>query len=187
MIKKNIVIQLPEGNFPATIMEFDKNDREELKRVYQLWRSLCDMMSFLESRTINLPEGLSEGAFCLEMGAVRVFKNIQNANSSFDCYDEKRKKRIQVKACSVMPDLTSFGPRSVWDEIYLIDFYRKGAWDGTFDIYALNSTDIYNHKVNKYQTLRDQQTQGKRPRFSIYNDIIKPKGLKPKKTGGLFS
>jgi hypothetical protein len=39
--------------------------------------------------------------------------------------------------------------------------------------------------VSEGETFRDQQTQGRRPRFSIYNRIILPKGLSPIMTGSL--
>ena len=45
-------------------------------------------------------------------------------------------KRIQVKACSVKEDLTSFGPKSVWDEIYLMHFLPNNNYDGAFSIYT---------------------------------------------------
>ena len=38
---------------------------------------------------------------------------------------------------------------------------------------------IYTHKVNSNQTFRDQQEQGRRPRFSIMKDIIEPHNLNP--------
>src|SRR5690606_37452399 len=124
-----------------------------------------------------------EGLFCLDMDAVRINTNIPGANTSFDCYRISDNKRIQVKACSVLPDLTSFGPKSVWDELYFLDFYREGKWDGTYDIYLIDNELIYNHKVNENQTLREQQEQGRRPRFSIYKSIILKNKLKPLKTG----
>ena len=37
--------------------------------------------------------------------------------------------------------------------------------------FVLNNDDVYNHKVNARQTLRDQQKQGRRPRFSIFSKI----------------
>ena len=83
------------------------------------------------------------------MGTVRVTSSISGANSSWDCYDVKRQKRIQVKACSVLPDLTSFGPNSQWDEIYFVDFYRQGKWDGTFDIYQIK-VHIYPLDASSY-------------------------------------
>ncbi len=185
MERKRVKIKLPEGEFETTVSIFTKSDRKFLYKIYRLWRLLSSLLQKINSRAINLPEGLSEGAFCLEMGVARITENIPGANTSFDCFDLKTNERIQVKACSVLPDLTSFGPKSVWDKIYFVDFYREGKWDGTFDIYLIDNEDIYNHKVNKNQTLREQQKQGRRPRFSIYSDIIKAKGLKPIKTGNL--
>lgn len=185
MDERKIEIELPEGVFSTNVITFNESDRKALFDVYKEWRDLCNNLTKLKSRAVNLPEGLSEGSFCLEMNTVRIIESISGANTSFDCYDLKTNERIQVKACSVLPDLTSFGPTSVWDKIYFVDFYRKGNWDGTFDIYLLENDDIYNHKVNANQTLKDQQLQGRRPRFSIYNEIIQIKRLKPIKTGNL--
>ena len=44
---------------------------------------------------------------------------------------------------------------------------------------------IYTHKVNSNQTFRDQQEQGRRPRFSIMKDIIEPHNLNPVIAGTL--
>ncbi len=133
---------------------------------------------------MNLPEGLSEVAFCYFMDCVRLNnpKIGKGVNTSFDVYSLKTNKRIQVKSCSVLPDLTSFGPKSQWDEIYFQDFYKEGKWDYSFDIYLIPNDLIYNQKVNKNQTLKEMQKQGKRPRFSIYEDIIIANGIKPIKT-----
>ena len=185
MREEHLKIKLQEGIFDADVLTFNESDRKFLFDVYKDWRTLSDKLTKLKSRAVNLPEGLSEGAFCLEMGTVRIVKGISGANTSFDCYNTKTHERIQVKACSVLPDLTSFGPKSVWDKIYFVDFYRKGEWDGTFDIYEIENDDIYNHKVNKKQTLKEQQLQVRRPCFSIYTSIIKSKNLTPFRTGSL--
>lgn len=184
--KENLT--LPEGVFEAEVLQFEETDRKVLYKIYKDWRNLCENLNLLHARGVNLPEGLSESAFCLEMNTIRTTGAIKvkhGASTSFDAYDLSRKKRIQVKACSVLPDLTSFGPKSVWDEIYFVDFYRDGSWDGKFDIYLINNSDIYSHKVNVSQTFQDQQTQGRRPRFSIYSEIIQSKNIKPTKTGDL--
>jgi len=100
---------------------------------------------------------------------------INGANTSFACYDlnsEKGNNRIQLKASSISNDLTSFGPNSIWDRIFFIDFYKEGKWDKSFDIYELNTIDIKNFPVNKNQTLQEQQIQGRRPRFKIKKDLI---------------
>jgi len=182
---EEIILELPEGLKKAKIQHFIENDRKFLYDVYINWLTLCRQMKGLESRTINLPEGLSEGAFCLEMNAERLIGGISGANSSFDCYAFEKNERIQVKACSVIPDLTSFGPNSVWDRLYFLDFYRKGNWDGTFDIYLIEDSFIYNQKVNKLQSFSQQQDQNRRPRFSIWKHIIVANHLSPIKTGNL--
>lgn len=182
-------LKTPSGNFDFEVLIFEETDRKRLKSIYLNWRSLCNELKSLNSRLINLPEGLSESSICLEMGWFRVDKpanGSKTVNSSWDCYDPVSKKRIQVKACSILPDLTSFGPKSEWDEIYFLDFYRKGLWDGSYDIYKIPNQLIYEHKVNLTQTFKDQQAQGRRPRFSIYESIIKSNDMSPLKTANIF-
>ena len=181
----NKEIFLPEGNFNVDLIQYDEKDRKIFYNIYKNWISLSTKLRSIGGRAINLPEGLSEGSFCLEMNCVKMTKSISGANTSWDCYDLNSKKRIQVKACSVLPDLTSFGPKSEWDEIYFLNFFKDGKWDGSFDIYKIDNDLIYSHKVNRNQTMKDQQKQGRRPRFSIYKDIIIPNGIKPVKTGDL--
>jgi len=178
-------ISLPEGHFNAKLQYFENTDRALLFSIYQNWRSLCNELNEINSRSVNLPEGLSEGAFSLEMGCARLVGSIPGANSSFDCYSTAENHRIQVKACSVLPDLTSFGPNSVWDKLYFCDFYREGRWDGKFDIYLIENYLIYNYKVNSEQTFHAQQAQRRRPRFSIYNGLIKTQCIEPLRTGDL--
>jgi len=189
MIAKNETLSLPEGDFVAPILEFEESDRKKLFQIYKEWRILCNTLGTVSARGVNLPEGLSESAFCLEMGAVRSADKVKTkgkkVDTSFDAYNMNTKKRIQVKACSVLPDLTSFGPSTTWDEIYFMDFYKDGLWDGKFDIYLITNQDIYTAKVNKKQTYRDQQAEGKRPRFSIYEKIIQVNGLTPVARGNL--
>lgn len=79
---------------------------------------------------------------------VRVTKNIKGANTSFDCYDTKvlvNKNSIQIKACSSIPDLTSFVSDSEWDRI----FFMEGKWDKTFDIYELDAKKIMKLRLTK--------------------------------------
>ena len=175
MENKRVTLELPEGNFITTVSQFTNEDASSLKTIYESWRTLCGTLAALNARAVNLPEGLSEIAFSIAKGVWRCTNSIPGANSSFDCYDPnggRGNNRIQVKACSVLPDLTSFGPNSQWDRIYFVDFYREGNWDGTFDIYEIDTNDIKNYPVNATQTLSDQQAQGRRPRFSIYSGLI---------------
>mgnify|MGYP001158471112 CR=1 FL=1 len=183
IVKENL--HLPEGKFNVEVLKFEKEDRSKLYSIYNDWRGLCEDLYAIEARGVNLPEGLSESSFCLEMDYFRITKSISGVNTSFDAYDPNSYSRVQVKACSVLPDLTSFGPKSVWDKLYFVDFYRGGEWNGKFDIYLIENSFIYNHNVNKNQTFKEQQDQKRRPRFSIYKEIIKKNLLKPFKTGDL--
>lgn len=183
VLRKNLL--LPEGLIETEVLAFEESDRGRIRKMYDDWRSLSNSLKDFNARGINLPEGISESAFCIEMNTVRITRSIFGANSSWDCYELKSNKRIQVKACSVLPDLTSFGPKSQWDEIYFLDFYREGQWDGSFGIYKIDTDLIYSHRVNQKQTFAEQQAQGRRPRFSIYSGIIEPKGIEPVKIGQL--
>lgn len=177
---------LPEGVFNCEVQIFTEQDRPLLFNLYNQWHNLNLGMNGLNARNINLPEGISECAFCIEMDAVRPIGNINGANRSWDCYNINTNSRVQIKACSVIPDLTSFGPRSQWDELYFIDFFRTGNWDGMFDIYSIPNDLIYNHRVNRNQTFRDQQALGRRPRLSIWTDIIQINNIPILHTGNLL-
>ncbi len=184
MKKKEVLLHLPEGEFNCTADCFDKTDLKTLIEIYDAWRNLSEKLNSLNARSVNLPEGLSEVAFCYFMDCVRLNnpKLGSGVNTSFDAYSLERHKRIQIKSCSILPDLTSFGPHSQWDEIYFQDFYREGKWDYSIDIYKIPNELIYEQKVNKNQTLKEMQGEGKRPRFSIYKDIIQAHKIKPIKT-----
>ena len=54
-----------------------------------------------------------------------------------------------------------------------------------FDIYLIKNQLIYSHKVNSAQTFKDQQLQKRRPRFSIFKELILKNNIKPVKTGNL--
>ncbi|MDO4763137.1 MAG: Bsp6I family type II restriction endonuclease [Flavobacteriaceae bacterium] len=174
MKQENVKIILPEGEFNVCADIFELKDLKQLQIIYKDWISLCHKLRSFNARAINLPEGLSEVAFCLFTGTYRLNnpKLGKNVHTSFDAYCPRTHKRIQIKACSVIPDLTSFGPKSVWDEIYFLDFYKEGNWNGKFDVYHIPNALIYSQAVNKIATFQDFQGQGKRPRFSIFTEII---------------
>ncbi len=179
MYTKEEQIILPEGTFNAELQFFDESDRNFLRSLYDKWNDLSNLLEKTGGRRLNIPELISEAIFCIEFNAARVTKSIGGANSSFDCYTLQNNKRIQVKACSVNSDLTSFGPKSVWDEIYFVHLLPQNNYDGSYSIYKLNNSSIYTHKVNKDQTMREQQQLGKRPRFSILEAIIRPQNIQP--------
>lgn len=182
MLKETRQLKLPEGIFDVEVLIFQHDDREKIRSLYKRWRSLCDDLISLESRALPLPEGLSESVICLEMGWYRVNSvKGQGFNSSFDCYDPKSKKRIQIKATSIKDDLSSFGPKSEWDLLCFLDFYKLGNWDLSYDMYLLEAKTLSGIMLNasKGETFKAQQMQGRRPRLSIKNMLIKPHEIKP--------
>ena len=169
-------LNLPEGQVEADVSIFEVEDLLSLKFIYESWHEVSKTLKDLGARGFNIPEGLTETSVCIYKSWYRVNNSqIGKAKTSFDAYDpnaEVNNNRIQIKAGSIENDLTSFGPRSVWDRIYFADFYNDGKWDGTVYLYELNTEDIKGHSVNAKQVFSDQQIEGRRPRFSIKKDLI---------------
>ncbi len=168
---------------------FEDSDKIKLCKMYQIWHELSKNLKEFHSRGINLPEGISESAFCICFdieNCGRALK-INRGSSSFDVINFETNKRIQIKATSIDNDLTSFGPTSVWDEIYFLDFFRDGEFRGKYDIYLIPDDIILNKIVNKKknETFMDQQAQGRRPRLSV-KALINENNISAIKTGDLF-
>jgi len=173
------LINIEGRDIDVNLQFYDKSDLPKLKDYYWSWVNLSNSLQEFGGRRINLPEIISEAIYCINFDSARLNESISGINTSFDCYNIKTKKRIQVKACSVKEDLTSFGPRSVWDEIYFVHFFPNNKYDGSYAIYKIENNLIYNHQVSKSQSFTDQQKQGRRPRFSIIKDLIKPHNIQP--------
>lgn len=162
-------------------MHYDDNDFQEMKNIYRTWKELNEVLVNLGSRAMNVPDLLSEGLFAYLFDVYRT--NGEVNGSSFDAYDVKTNEGIQIKSCSIDNDCTSFGPKTHWDRIYFMKFHPQSN-DGLVEIYDISSINLDNIVLNakKGETFRDQQLQGRRPRFSIQKEIIKKYGIKPIKT-----
>jgi len=164
------------------LMHFNEKDGKEWKRIFDLWKKLKLGLRGYKSREPNLPEGLSEVAFCLWSGAGRYLKfrgTIKGIAGSFDTFDVGTCRAQQIKACSIEKDLTSFGPKSKWDDLYFLDFYNEGKSDGCFDVYLIPNKYIRNQSLNNAEKFTDQQAQKRRPRFSMKKGIIAKYKIKP--------
>ena len=159
--------------------EYEQKDKVIRWRLFKARAMTNKLLKLFWARWANLPEWISEIAFCMVTGAVR-FKEVRSwkekVHASFDTYNLKTGKTQQIKASSVSEDLTSFWPKSERDELYFMDFSRL---DWTFDVYFIDSEYIYWNKVNQKESFTDQQEQKRRPRFSIVKKIIIPHKLKP--------
>jgi hypothetical protein len=186
MKREKHTINIPEGSPSVHLDIFNKSDLPVFKSLYDKWNSLSSLLVEHGGRRLNMPEIISEGLVCIHLNAGRLYGGGASFNSSWDCFQIEGDRRIQVKACSVKKDLTSFGPRSVWDDLYFVHFYPNDTYDGSYEIYKIPSELIYSFPVNKNQTFKEQQQADRRPRFSIIDGIIKPNLIKPTFKGKLL-
>jgi hypothetical protein len=141
--------------------------------MYFLWKELDSRIRSAATRGINFPETISEALCCYIMG----FQ--WNKGSGGDAFDPNTKEIIEMKATSNWDlDTSSFSPKEVFDNLY---FLRLNKREDKLSIYdtKISSEELKRIKVNKLETLEEQQRSGRRPRFSIINFIIEPMGLEP--------
>lgn len=171
-------ISINGKNLEIEVAHLSKVDGKEFKRLFDIWRKL-NLGLEKYGRKVNIPEVISEGMFCIFSGSVRFQKKISGEGTvSFDTINLLKKRKEQIKASSVSRDLTSFGPKTEWDDLFFLDFYNEGKLDGTFNAYLIPNKFIYSRKVNKGQTMKDQQDEKRRPRFTI-KEIIEKNNIKP--------
>ena len=171
------------------LLKFEDVDRKFIKQIFKRWIILNNRLKnqLNASRGLNFPEGLSEPIACLDLKLAKLV-SVKGGkySSSFDCFDTKNNKRIQIK-CSSSEGPTQFGPRSVQDLYYFVDFYSEKKIDGNYKIYEITNNQIQNVKVNKKQTVQQKaDSSGQRPRFSIRSKIVIPLKLKPIFEGNLL-
>lgn len=180
---KQETIKLKDGSIVVGDA-FDHEDFIKLQNIFKDWLEMNKKLKSLGGRGLNVPDVFSEAIFCLAFNAVRT----NGTAHSYDCVIRGTGEGVQVKSASIPNDCTSFGPTSTWDVLYFADFASNGFVDGIIKFYKIEDDDVYNLVLNskKGETFRDQQLQGRRPRFSIQSSIIKPKKLVPIKTINLI-
>ena len=124
------------------------------------------------SRNVNLPEFISESFWCLYnlRKGKKVCRVLKGASA--DTIEISPQKLIlqQIKASIKKKDLTSFGPKTIFYELYFLYFSRL---DGSVDIYQIDYEQLKKVILNKEknETFEDQQNQGRRPRLSLKKAI----------------
>lgn len=154
---------------------FEESDKEVLNKYYYSWKALNEVNVAFDMRRANLPEMLSEGLASMLFGWVRTNAStiIGCPSSSCDLIDLERGKLIQLKGCSTAKGKsagpTSFGPRSEFDELI---FMHLDCETDTAHFYYLDADTYKDWKVNRTETIGDQQAQGRRPRVTILPKIL---------------
>lgn len=160
---------------------FEDTDKAILDKYYHSWKGLNEVNVAFGMRRANLPELLSEGLASMLFGWVRTNASTITGcpSSSCDLIDLDRGKLIQLKGCSTTKNTsvgpTSFGPRSEFDELV---FMHLDCDTDTAYFYFLDANTYKDWKVNRTQTIADQQAQGRRPRVTILPKI-KESGIEP--------
>jgi len=142
-------------------------------RIYQHWKQLDSEVRTISTRGINFPGELSELFACYVLGY------LWNKESGGDAYDKKNRRFIEMKGSgSERDDLSSFSPSEKFDELV---FIKANKNEDIIYIYntGIDSIALGEIQVNKTQKLKDQQREGKRPRFSIEDKIIRANNLTP--------
>ena len=154
---------------------FEESDRETLNKYYYSWKNLNEVNVAFGMRRANLPEMLSEGLASMLFGWVRTNATSISgcSSSSCDLVDLGKGKLIQLKGCSTAKGKTagptSFGPRSEFDELV---FMHLDCETDTAYFYLLDAETYKDWKVNRNETIADQQAQGRRPRVTILPKIV---------------
>ena len=160
---------------------FSKDDLENLNRYYESWKALNEENRHFNMRRANLPELLSEGLASALFGWIRTNATSISGchSSSCDLVDTKTGELIQLKACSTTAHSpagpTSFGPKTEFDTLI---FMHLDCEKNTASFYKLDATVYKSWMVNSFETIADQQAQGRRPRVVIL-DKIKKDNLQP--------
>lgn len=154
------------------LVKIDAARINETCRLYFLWKDLNTGLRSVVTRGINFPEAISEPIVCYSLDL------LWNKGSFGDARTNDGKV-VEIKACSNFDrDLTSFSPKMEFDALVFLRLDQKNNLAYIYDT-KLNSTTLGEIQVNATQTLKDQQEQGRRPRFSIINKLIIPQDLKP--------
>lgn len=163
---------------------YDDNDLDIIKEVYFSWKNLNEIYSKYKVRRANFPELVSEGLSSYLFGWGRTNgTNIKGLPSnSMDLIDIESGSMIQLKSCSTdnlhEPGPTSFGPSSEFDRLI---FMHMDCTTDTAYWYELKANEYKTWKVNRTETIEDQQAKGRRPRVTILPKVIEA-GLVPIKT-----
>lgn len=152
---------------------FEDTDRDTLNKYYHSWKALNEVNIAFGMRRATLPEMLSEGLASMLFGWVRTnASTIKGCSSSCDLIDLDNCKTIQLKSCSTVagkdPGPTSFGPKTEFDELV---FMHLDCENDTAYFYKLDAETYKQWKVNRNQTIADQQAEGRRPRVTILPKI----------------
>lgn len=159
---------------------FTIDDLEGINNAYSVWKSFNQFNLERNCRRMNLPELLTEGLASALLGMPRTNNvALTNIGGSADLVDTITGAEIQIKGISTSGNEdsgpTSFGPRTEFGRFIVV--HVKVDEDKAY-FYELDANEYKTWKVNKNETIEDQQKAGKRPRLTLLPKI-KEKNIQP--------
>lgn len=158
--------------------EFKLIDEKKLLSVleaYFSWKETSIKLKGLNGRGANFPEAVSERIVCYVNGF-----SLATDEGSYDALSSDG-KTVQIKATSRFnDDLTSFGPKSEFDDLHFarFDLDKDEVW--LYDV-PKKGLDVIVLNKEKNETFIQQQEQGRRPRLSIIKEFVEKSQLEPYK------
>lgn len=141
---------------------------------YFKWKDLNTYIKRTSSRGINMPDAISEPMGCYCLGYLW-----NRGKEAGDATDPATGKKIEFKATSNFKgDLSSFGPKTVFDNLVFLRFNLDTNQLYIYDL-NVNSDELSTYPANKRQTIQDQKAMGRRPHVSLQKLFVEGKGLEP--------
>jgi hypothetical protein len=153
-------------------VKVDWLNASSLHEAYWNYRVIATTVPWAK-RAPNMPSELTEAIVCLCTGAELIDEGHGDILLPEGLIGE-------VKGTSSYEgDLSSFSPSSEFDKLYFVHMDPK-----SHDIYhvydlELNRKSISGIMVNNTTTFADHSKANRRPRFSVIDQIIRPRGMKP--------
>lgn len=163
------------------VVNYEMEDKSIFKEIYFKWINLNNSINDAGGKNLIFPFEIAEALCCIEFNMVKMNNNWRG----FDCYDIQEERRVEVKVKTTEYDLSSFSPYPSFDDVYFMDFYRYGDWDGKFDVYIIPIEKLLEHKMNSRDSFKDHIFQGRRPKLSL-SKFIKQYNIEPIKTGSVY-
>ena len=147
---------------------------DETCNAYFLWKDLNTYIKSTAHRGINMPDAISEPMACYCLGL-----DWNRGNETGDATNPATGEKVEFKATSRFEgDLSSFGPRTQFDDLVFLRFDLKNNQLWIYDL-KINSEDFGKLPANKTQTIQQQKDQGRRPHVSLQELFVERLGLEP--------
>ena len=164
---------MTQSTYKYDTIKVDDARIDDVCAAYFKWKDLNNIIAKNSARGLNMPDVISEpmGCYCLDL--------LWNRAWGGDATDPHKDLKVEFKATSrFCGDLSSFGLNCEFDDLVFLRFNIEENIVFVYDL-KISSKEFDKLPANKKQTIKDQKTQGRRPRVSLCKLFVKRLGLKP--------